>query len=385
MTLVLAMVPDGPLRASQPAAECERAAIAIAAETGVPADILGALTLTETGRRAQGIVRPWAWSVNAEGTGTWFDDPSRALAFAEGRLAQGRRNLDIGCFQLNYRWHGANFASVADMFDPVQNARYAARFLRQLYTETGDWRAAAGAFHSRRPGDASKYLVRFDELRAGLRRRGWAGLTGTSETYNSFAAETAAQAGAAPGGVVQVLRRIAGAGPPRAQGPALVPEDGGPQQGGIDLDGGQAPAGEVGGTMPAGALGLGVEVPVPGVAQGGAQDIALDMGGGPAPAAAMPPGQMPVAISADAAPAGQWPPQPLPGEELSLQQLAMDLRGQSAQPTPARQRESQRGRTLLGVVNGDGQQGAAGSLAVLAEAGAPLLRDGAPMLARGRP
>ena len=144
-------------------------------------------TLTETGRRMDGVVRPWAWSANAEGEGTWFDDPQSAIAFAQDRVAQGRTNLDIGCFQLNFRWHGENFASVAQMFDPLENARYAARFVSQLYAETGDWRAAAGAFHSRTRVHADRYLARFDELRAMLRGRGFQGMTGSPETYNSFA------------------------------------------------------------------------------------------------------------------------------------------------------------------------------------------------------
>ena len=63
-----------------PAAEvCEWATQQAAQENGVPPDILGALTLTETGRRMDGVVRPWAWSANAEGEGTWFDDPQSAI------------------------------------------------------------------------------------------------------------------------------------------------------------------------------------------------------------------------------------------------------------------------------------------------------------------
>ncbi len=191
MRFVLALLLMFPLRAlaatEEPAALCEWAAQTAAAEAGVPPDILGALTLTETGRRRDGIVRPWAWSVNAEGEGTWFDDPNAALAFAEDKVAAGRTNLDIGCFQLNYRWHGENFGSVAEMFDPLNNARYAARFVSQLYAETGDWRRAAGAFHSRTQVHATRYLARFDELRAGLRAGGFEGLRGTAETYNRFA------------------------------------------------------------------------------------------------------------------------------------------------------------------------------------------------------
>lgn len=173
--------------AEEPAALCEWAAQQAAAESGVPADILGALTLTETGRRRDGITRPWAWSVNAEGTGSWFDDPGTALAFAEERVTAGRTNVDIGCFQLNYRWHGMHFGSVADMFDPLTNARYAARFVSELHTEMGDWRRAAGAFHSRTPANAQRYLARFDELRAGFQAGGFGNLRDMSETYNRFA------------------------------------------------------------------------------------------------------------------------------------------------------------------------------------------------------
>ena len=185
---VLALLMPACALASTPADICEWAAQQAAQESGVPIDILGALTLTETGRRMDGVVRPWAWSANSEGEGTWFDDPASAVAFAEDRVQQGRTNLDIGCFQLNYRWHGENFSSVAQMFDPLENARYAARFVRQLYDETGDWRAAAGAFHSRTPAYAQRYLARFDTLRDMLRDRGFQGMTGSPETCNSFAA-----------------------------------------------------------------------------------------------------------------------------------------------------------------------------------------------------
>ena len=203
----------------QPAAVCEWAAMTAATEAGIPADIMGALTLTETGRRRDGIVRPWAWSVNAEGAGSWFDDPAEALAFAEDRIAAGRLNLDIGCFQLNYRWHGENFSSVVTMFDPLENARYAARFMRELHTEFGDWRLAAGAFHSRTPVHATRYLARFDQLRAGLRARGFQGLSDGPETYNSFAIA----APVAPEKVARARERLTLLGAPLGSMPTGTP------------------------------------------------------------------------------------------------------------------------------------------------------------------
>ena len=191
----------------EPAALCEWAAQQAAAESGVPADILGALTLTETGRRRDGITRPWAWSVNAEGAGSWFDDPGTALAFAEERVAAGRTNLDIGCFQLNYRWHGMHFGSVAEMFDPLTNARYAARFVSELHAEMGDWRRAAGAFHSRTPANAQRYLARFDELRIGLQAGGFGNLHDMAETYNQFASADPMAVAALPSRQVRIVEK----------------------------------------------------------------------------------------------------------------------------------------------------------------------------------
>ncbi|MDO5605093.1 MAG: hypothetical protein Q4G25_08035 [Paracoccus sp. (in: a-proteobacteria)] len=231
---VMLIPPAAHAAADEPAMLCEWAASQAAAETGVPADIMGALTLTETGRRHAGQVRPWAWSVNAEGAGSWFDDPATALAFAEERVAGGRLNLDIGCFQLNYRWHGQHFASVADMFDPLTNARYAARFVADLYHESGDWRRAAGMFHSRTPAHATRYLARFDELRAGLRSGGGAP-HGMPETYNRFAAADPAVIATLPrpSRPVRIIERrmLLGApiGTPRSDSPGSLTAIGGPR------------------------------------------------------------------------------------------------------------------------------------------------------------
>ena len=54
------------------------------------------------------------------------------------------------------------------MFDQDVGAAYAARFLRDLYAERGDWSAAAGAYHSQTPHFASIYRARFDRILAGL-------------------------------------------------------------------------------------------------------------------------------------------------------------------------------------------------------------------------
>ena len=147
---------------------CASATARVASETGVPQEVLAAISLTETGRHSDGATRSWPWTVNSEGEGFWFDSREEALGFARSELAQGTVSFDVGCFQINYRWHGENFASVEEMFDPVANARYAARFLTDLYAEFGDWSQAAGAYHSRTQVYAQKYRGRFNDFLARL-------------------------------------------------------------------------------------------------------------------------------------------------------------------------------------------------------------------------
>ncbi|MEM9684973.1 MAG: transglycosylase SLT domain-containing protein [Pseudomonadota bacterium] len=160
-------------RASKPASSnvanlCDRAAISAARVTGVPLNVLRAITLTETGRKADGKMRPWPWTVNMEGAGRWFEGRASAEAYAKTNFARGARSFDVGCFQINYRWHGKAFPSIEAMFDPEANALYAARFLQSLHEEFGDWVKAAGAYHSRTPKFARRYEARFERFLAGL-------------------------------------------------------------------------------------------------------------------------------------------------------------------------------------------------------------------------
>ncbi len=150
------------------AAICDSAAQLVARESGVPLDVLLAISLTETGRRKDGAFLPWPWTVNMEGVGKWFDDVRAAQAYVDRHFARGARSFDVGCFQINYRWHGHAFSSIEEMFDPIANARYAASFLTELHQELGDWSKAAGAYHSRTPKYARKYTARFDRIRANL-------------------------------------------------------------------------------------------------------------------------------------------------------------------------------------------------------------------------
>ena len=147
---------------------CNAAATNAANNGAMPPDVLLALTLVETGRNKGGAFQPWPWTVNMEGKGYWFDTRAEAVDFVTESYSAGARSFDIGCFQINHRWHGEAFTSFNQMFDPLDNATYAAEFMTSLFQEGGSWSWAAGAYHSRTVSLAAKYRERFDRIIAKL-------------------------------------------------------------------------------------------------------------------------------------------------------------------------------------------------------------------------
>ena len=163
--MVVLIGADGPAHANL----CEEAADAVAAQMGVPLTILQVISLAESGKsRRDGTTVAWPWTVHANGQGHWFARASDAISAVEHLISMGETNIDIGCFQLNYRWHGDKFESIAQMFDPRQNARIAAKFLYDLHREQGDWRRAAGTYHSRSSFKAGHYVARLEQIYSGL-------------------------------------------------------------------------------------------------------------------------------------------------------------------------------------------------------------------------
>lgn len=154
--VLMALASPAPASQAEPD-RCRAAAVEAARRHGVPEEYMLAITLVETRRSTGGVAGPWPWTVNVAGQGYWFASRAEALAKAEATLAAGQRSFDVGCFQLNYRWHGAAFPGLDAMFEPMLGADYAARFLRDLHDETGDWMRAAGHYHSRTPVHGARY------------------------------------------------------------------------------------------------------------------------------------------------------------------------------------------------------------------------------------
>lgn len=142
---------------------CAAATEYAARQTGVPENVLIAIAKVETGRTTSDGFHPWPWTINTSGKGQWFQNRDQLLEAALTNLALGNELFDVGCFQINYKWHHDSFNSVDEMIDPHINAMYAAKFLKSLHSEFGDWTQAAGAYHSRTEKFATRYKAKFAE------------------------------------------------------------------------------------------------------------------------------------------------------------------------------------------------------------------------------
>ena len=127
---------------------CETAALVAEQEADLPPGLLAAIGQVEAGRRGAQGRQIWPWTVNARGQGNFLATVGEAVTYTGSLLAQGVRSIDVGCFQINLGWHPDAFGSLAEAFDPLANARYAARFLAGLRRDTGDWGAAIARYHS---------------------------------------------------------------------------------------------------------------------------------------------------------------------------------------------------------------------------------------------
>ena len=88
-----------PAAAADPA--CEREMTEAAREYDVPLSVLYAVGLTETG--ARGALNPY--EINVDGRSIASANLEQALGHVTEEQARGAKYIDIGCMQINRRWH----------------------------------------------------------------------------------------------------------------------------------------------------------------------------------------------------------------------------------------------------------------------------------------
>lgn len=149
--------------------DCETLAIAAGRAEGLPEGLLPAIARVESGRgTGDGGRRAWPWTLNEGGDGSFYAAKADAMEHLTAVVDTGSTNIDVGCMQLNYKWHHTAFPSLETMMDPVANTTYAARFVKELAKQLGSYEEATKAYHSFDPERGKAYLAKVVAAQAEL-------------------------------------------------------------------------------------------------------------------------------------------------------------------------------------------------------------------------
>ncbi|MBX5568880.1 lytic transglycosylase domain-containing protein [Stutzerimonas stutzeri ATCC 17588 = LMG 11199] len=114
----------------------------------VPAAVLYAVALQESGTMLRGRLVPWPWTLNVAGAPQRY--ATRAEACAGLRQALKRTSatrIDAGLGQVNLGYHAQRYAQPCELLDPYRNLAIAAEILREQHTPGEDWLLAIGRYH----------------------------------------------------------------------------------------------------------------------------------------------------------------------------------------------------------------------------------------------
>ena len=124
----------------------------------IPKNLLLSVSLTESGRKIKnGEFISWPWTINRKGKGKFFDNKVTAVDYVEKYTKKGKKNIDLGCMQVNFMYHPNAFKNFYEAFDPDKNVEWAANMLKSLYAKFGTWESAVGYYHSYRKSKREKY------------------------------------------------------------------------------------------------------------------------------------------------------------------------------------------------------------------------------------
>ena len=127
----------------------------------LPKNLLLSVSLTESGKRIDsGEFVSWPWTINIKGEGKFFKTKNEAVNYVINYTKKGRKNIDIGCMQVNYMYHPKAFKNFQDAFDPYLNVEWSAKMLKTLYEKFGSWKEAVGYYHSYRNTRRKKYSAK---------------------------------------------------------------------------------------------------------------------------------------------------------------------------------------------------------------------------------
>ncbi len=135
----------------------------------IPDKLLTSISLVESGIKKKNSFVSWPWTLNVGGKSMFFDNKNDALNFLKKNYKN--KNIDVGCMQISLKYHINEFDSLENILDPDQNVKYAAKFLKNLFSKYKRWNEAISRYHSSVPIRKKQYLQRVKNYWADLRQK----------------------------------------------------------------------------------------------------------------------------------------------------------------------------------------------------------------------
>ena len=139
---------------------CENTIESIELQTDIPKGLLLSIGKAEAIRKINNKYIIWPWTINHAGKSLFFDTKKQMRNYVYKNLKRNDFNIDVGCMQINIKWHKNNFKKISDMFEVNPNISYAASFLQQLKNKHGSWDKAIKHYHSSDTKKNKPYLIK---------------------------------------------------------------------------------------------------------------------------------------------------------------------------------------------------------------------------------
>ena len=135
----------------------------------LPNKLLTSIALVESGIKKSEF-KSWPWTLNVSGKSMYFDNKSETIKYLKSNINL-KKSIDVGCMQINTKYHLKNFKDLSHLVEPEENVKYAATFLLKLYKKHKSWNEAVSRYHSSIPKRKKNYLKKVYTYWNDLRQR----------------------------------------------------------------------------------------------------------------------------------------------------------------------------------------------------------------------
>lgn len=127
-----------------------------AQRAGIPATVLFAVALQESGVRVRGRLIPWPWTLDVAGAAEYFATRVAACTALHNALTHTPMSrIDAGLGQINLGYHRARYRDPCELLDPYRNLAIAADLLDEQHAAGENWLLAVGRYHHPAGGEAA--------------------------------------------------------------------------------------------------------------------------------------------------------------------------------------------------------------------------------------